>query len=81
VTPEGARDGWLSADGKFVLARSGEGKYFYLCHRGRGALAPALAVHRDFASASRRTVPMAKQLPLKTPAGSAYWIQLGDLVP
>jgi Tol biopolymer transport system component/predicted Ser/Thr protein kinase len=27
VTPEGTRDGWLSADGKFVLARGSEGKY------------------------------------------------------
>src|ERR1039457_6693099 len=28
VTPEGTRDGWLSADGKLVLARGPEGKYF-----------------------------------------------------
>ena len=27
VTPEGTRDGWLSADGKLVLARDREGKY------------------------------------------------------
>lgn len=27
VTPEGTRDGWLSVDGKLVLARDGEGKY------------------------------------------------------
>jgi Tol biopolymer transport system component len=27
VTPEGTRDGWLSADGKLVLARGPEGKY------------------------------------------------------
>jgi len=28
VTPEGTRDGWLSSDGKLVLARGPEGKYF-----------------------------------------------------
>jgi Tol biopolymer transport system component/predicted Ser/Thr protein kinase len=28
VTPEGTRDGWISADGKLVLARGPEGKYF-----------------------------------------------------
>jgi Tol biopolymer transport system component/predicted Ser/Thr protein kinase len=28
VTPEGTRDGWLSADGKLILARGAEGKYF-----------------------------------------------------
>jgi len=28
VTPEGTRDGWLSADGSLVLARGPEGKYF-----------------------------------------------------
>jgi Tol biopolymer transport system component len=28
VTPEDTRDGWLSADGKLVLARGAEGKYF-----------------------------------------------------
>ncbi len=28
VTPEGTRDGWLSADGTLVLARGPEGKYF-----------------------------------------------------
>ena len=28
VTPEGTRDGWLSTDGKLVLARGAEGKYF-----------------------------------------------------
>src|SRR5208282_3217891 len=27
VTPEGTRDGWLSSDGKLVLARGPEGKY------------------------------------------------------
>jgi Tol biopolymer transport system component len=27
VTPEGTRDGWLSADGKLVLARGPDGKY------------------------------------------------------
>lgn len=27
VTPEGTRDGWLSADGNLVLARGGDGKY------------------------------------------------------
>jgi len=27
VTPEGTRDGWLSSDGKVVLARGSEGKY------------------------------------------------------
>jgi hypothetical protein len=28
VTPEGTSDGWLSTDGKLVLARGPEGKYF-----------------------------------------------------
>ena len=28
VTPEGTRDGWLSADGMLVLARGAEGRYF-----------------------------------------------------
>jgi hypothetical protein len=28
VTPEGTRDGWLSSDGKLILARGAEGKYF-----------------------------------------------------
>jgi len=28
VTPEGTRDGWLSSDGRLVLARGPEGKYF-----------------------------------------------------
>jgi hypothetical protein len=28
VTPEGTRDGWLSSNGKLVLARGAEGKYF-----------------------------------------------------
>jgi hypothetical protein len=35
VTPEGTRDGWLSGDGKRVLARGPEGKYFVYPIAGR----------------------------------------------
>lgn len=34
MTPEGARDGLLSADGKLVLARGPEGKYFIYAMAG-----------------------------------------------
>jgi hypothetical protein len=36
VTPEGTSDGWLSTDGKSVLARGPEGKYFVYPIEGDG---------------------------------------------
>jgi len=44
VTPEGTRDGWLSADGKLVLARGPEGKYsLYPIAGGEPRPVPGLA--------------------------------------
>ena len=43
VTPEGTRDGWLSSDGRIVLARGPEGKYFlYPITGGEARLVPGL---------------------------------------
>lgn len=43
VTPEGTREGWLSADGKLVLARGPEGRYFvYPIAGGAARPVPAL---------------------------------------
>jgi Tol biopolymer transport system component/predicted Ser/Thr protein kinase len=59
VTPEGTRDGWLSADGKLVLARGPEGKYFiYSIAGGEPRPVPTLTETDELAqwSADGRTV-------------------------
>ncbi len=44
VTPEGTRDGWLSSDGRLVLARGPEGKYsLYPIAGGEPRPVPGLA--------------------------------------